>query len=282
MLTKLKAYTQVQSAPTLLLADPGSIYSDKLQITNITGLEPVKSTITTTQFASIDGGAFTGANTPSRNIVLTVKPNVDWSSMTIDDLRTLVYLYFMPKSLVQLVFEDDTKPAVTIYGYVESCEDTKFSAAVQFAISIICPDPYFTSLDPIVLTGTTENSYAVQDTITYNGDIPTGIVVDVDAAAGEPVAHTVQIQTVDPSVSIFKATGSVSPHQRYVMSSEAGRKYVDIIRNDWPNAVISLLDKMDTASVWPLFQPGDNPFAVITDTGHHDWTLTYYERFGGI
>lgn len=281
MLTKLKVYTAVQSAPTLLLTDPGQIQADKLQITKITGLNPVKAAINTSQFASIDGVAFTGSNTPGRNIVLTIRPNPDWATWTIDSLRKLIYLYFLPKSSVQLVFEDDTNPPVTIFGYVESCEDDKFSNDVQFQVSILCPDPYFSSLNPIVITGTTENSYAVQDTITYNGDVPTGIKVEVDNVVGEAETATIQIQTVDPSISIFEVAALVNADQYFVMSSVAGNKYVDTVRIT-TGIVISLLSKFQAGSVWPILVPGDNPFAVVSDVGNHNWTLTYYERFGGL
>jgi hypothetical protein len=29
-------------------------------------------------------------------------------------------------------------------------------------------------------------------------------------------------------------------------------------------------------------QPGENDFSVITNAGVQDWTLTYYERYGGL
>lgn len=279
MLTNIKAYTAVSAAPTLPLAVPGLIQTDPFQITNITGLEPVKSAINTASFASIDGAAFTGSNMPVRNIVLTVKPNPDWVTWTVDSLRKLLYLYFSPKNVVQLVFQDDVLPDRTIFGYIESCEDIRFSDDVRFQISIICPDPHFASLNPIVVTGVTSNSYS-PSTITYNGDTPTGIKLEVDFVSGQAATGTIQVQTVNPSVSQFKATARVDSHEYFVMSSVAGNKYVDTVRNTTAT-VVSLLSKL-IASAWPKLVPGANPFSVITDVGHHNWILTYYERFGGL
>jgi hypothetical protein len=44
----------------------------------------------------------------------------------------------------------------------------------------------------------------------------------------------------------------------------------------------NLLSKMQEGSQWPIFQPGENEFSVITDQGGQDWELTYFERFGGL
>ena len=33
---------------------------------------------------------------------------------------------------------------------------------------------------------------------------------------------------------------------------------------------------------WPILQPGENEFSVITDQGVQDWELIYFERFGGL
>ena len=39
---------------------------------------------------------------------------------------------------------------------------------------------------------------------------------------------------------------------------------------------------MQEGSLWPILQPGENEFSVITDQGVQDWELTYFERFGGL
>lgn len=280
MITKVKAYTSKAGVDTLLLADPGSIVNDLLQITNITGLGPVKGIINTSEFPTIDGAAFTGSSIPSRNIVITLNPNPDWTTWTVETLRKLIYLYFQPKLLVQLVFEDSVKPAVTILGYVESCEPNQFTKDGTFQISIICPYPYFTSLDPIVVTGRTTNVYTPTD-IDYNGDIESGIHVEVDAHTGETTPASIGVQTTDPATEFFTVATWIDANQKFVMNSVPGNKYVDNVRPTG-NIVIGLLEYRVAGSQWPTLQPGTNPFSVITDAGSHDWTLTYFERFGGL
>ena len=99
MLTKLQAYSSWESAQTLLLPDSGREETDRLQIRNIDGLNPVKGTVNTSPFGSVDGAAYTGTDIDTRNIVLTIRPNPDWDQWTIEGLRKLVYSYFMPKLL---------------------------------------------------------------------------------------------------------------------------------------------------------------------------------------
>lgn len=279
-ITKVKAYTSWANATTLPLADPGRIETDLLQITNIAGLDPVKATINTSQFTNVPGAAFTGSNLPARNIVLTVNPNPDWATWTVESLRKLIYLYFQPQSAVQLVFEDDVKPPVTIFGYVESVIGNKFLKDGTFQISIICPYPYFTSLNPIVVTGTSHNAYTPR-VITYNGDVEAGIKLEVDFTTGQAIPGVIGIRTSATPTFVATAPEEIDTHQYYIMSSVSGNKYIDAVRIA-SGTVVSLLSKLQSGYIWPTLKPGNNSFDVITDVGNHNWTLTYYERFGGL
>ena len=277
MITKVKGYTS-RANPTLLpLAVPGRIETDLLQITNISGLDPVKASISTTQNSDNPGAAFTGSSLPFRNIVLTIRPNPDWIDWTVESLRKLLYLYFQSGLQVQLVFEDDAKPPVTIFGYVESFVGNQFTKDGTFQISIVCPYPYFTSLNPIVITGRTTNVYTPQ-VIDYDGDVETGVVVEVDSHAGQAKPSLVKVET---GLGTFTVNNWIDANQKFIMSSVDGDKFVDNVRPA-DGLVIGLFDYVQDGSVWPTFDFGANSFSVITDAGSHDWTLTYYERFGGL
>lgn len=280
MLSKVKAYSQLAGLATLTPDPAGSEYTDFIRIRSITGLDPVKATINTSQFVSVPGGVFSGSNIPSRNVVLTLKPNPDWVTWTVESLRKLIYLYFPSGSPVQLVFEDDVKPPVTIFGYVEDCSVNPFVKDVELQVSIICPDPYFSSLNPIVVTGRTVNAYSPAN-VTYNGEIPAGVILEIDDHSGEADATRLQIQTMDPATGVFIVDGTVNPEQKFIMSSLPGNKYVDTVRLT-TGVVVGLLGKIEDGYSWPTLSPGSNPVSIITDAGSHDWTLTYYERFGGL
>lgn len=278
MLTELRAYSAWASAPVLALDENGRPETDLIQVRNIDGLDPVKAAINTTPFGSIDGAAFTGANvTTGRNIVITLHPNPDWSDWSFEGLRRLIYSYFMPKLRTRLVFYSDDIPPVEISGYVESVEVNPFVKDVELLVSIICPDPYFSSVDPKVVTGKSSDS-AVD--IQYNGNIEAGINVEISrASGGSPTAMT--IQAGDPALSYFTVSAGVSSTMYFLMNSLPGQKYVQNV-GIGSGLITNLLSKMKTGSKWPVLQPGENDFDILTDVGVQDWQLTYYERFGGL
>jgi hypothetical protein len=286
VLTEVKAYSSWHSAPTLLLSDNGRAETDLIQIRNIEGLDPVKASVNTSPFGSVDGEAHVGSSVQSRNIVLTVRPNPNWDTWSYESLRRLLYSYFMPKRPTRLVFYSDDIPPVEISGIVESVEANQFSNDPELLVSIICPDPYFTSLDPIVITGQAvrpedrDEGDVVE--INYEGTIETGIYVKVTYTSNPPPTF-IGIQIGDPAISYFNVVASVSSSKYFEMSSLSMRKFVQNV--DIGSGIITnLLSKVQIqeGSSWPTFQPNENEFAVITDVGVQDWELTYFERFGGL
>lgn len=279
MLTEVKAYSAWRSAPTLPLSAGSLAEADLIQVRGIDGLDPVKAGVSTTPFGSIDGDSVTGASVPSRNIVLTLHPNPDWKNWTNEALRRLIYAYFMPKLNIRLVFISDDMPAVEIFGVVESVSANSFSKDQEYQVSIICPDPYFTAVDPIVLTGLSNDDPI---DIEYNGNIETGIYVKLTKTP-DPPPSDIGVQIGDPRITYFAVFGTVSSTLYFEMSSLNFAKYVQNV--DLSTGVITnLLSKVhiQEGSLWPLLQPGTNEFSVLTDAGNHDWELSYFERFGGL
>lgn len=270
MLTEVKAYSSWRSAPTLPLNPSGRAETDLIQIRDIQGLDPVKASVTTSQYGAIDGASFTGSSVDTRNIVLTIRPNPDWQTWTYEKLRRLIYSYFMPKRLTRLVFYSDDLIPLTISGIVEDVSINMFSKDPEFTVSIICPDPYFTALDPTVITGITGDDPV---DIEYNGSVEAGINLKVSWTSG----------TVPTNIAIpnFSVDATVNNLLYFEMGSVPMRKFVqNIDMND--GSIKSLLDDIAEGSTWPILEIGTNSFFVETDHGVQDWELTYYERFGGL
>jgi Phage tail protein RIFT-related domain len=282
VLTEVKAYSSWQSAPTLLLSNNGRAETDLIQIRNIDGLDPVKASVNTSAFGSVDGAAYTGSSVLSRNIVLTIHPNPDWDNWSYESLRRLLYAYFMPKSQTRLVFYSDDLPPVEISGIVESVTANPFSKDPEFLVSIICPIPYFTALDPEVITGQSVRSGGAVASIDYNGSIESGIHVEVSFVSGA-APTMIGIQIGDPTISYFTVNATVSSSMYFEMSSLPMQKFVQNV-NIGSGVITNLLSKVAVreGSDWPILQPGENNFSVITDVGVQDWELTYFERFGGL
>lgn len=284
MLTEVKAYSSLQTAPSLLLNETGRAETDFIQIRNIDGLDPVIASVGTTPYGSSDGEAYVGSSVLSRNLVLTLRPNPDWDMWSPEALRRLLYSYFMPKQALRLLFISDDMQDVDIRGVVESFAANQFSKDPEYLASVICPDPYFSATTPVVLTGQA-NDAGID--IEYSGSIPGGIQVEVDWRSGtNPTAISIEIGNPDLSTFEVAAPNLVSSTDYFRMSSFPRSKYVENVVVSGPNAgkITSLLSNVtvEEGSEWPMLQPGTNSFQVVTDQGVQDWTLSYLEKFGGL
>lgn len=284
MLTEVKAFSSWRSAPVLPLTEGARAEADLIQVRNIDGLDPVKASVNTTPYGAIDGASYVGSSVLSRNIVLTLHPNPDWDTWTYESLRRLLYSYFMPKRDTKLVFYSDDMAPVEISGHVESCEVNIFTKDPELRVSIICPDPYFLSHDPVVITGQTVRPEGAVSVVEYNGTVETGIIVKV-TSVDVPDPTDIAIQIGDPLLeyTYFAADATVSPTKYFELSSLPMKKYVQNVEIG-SGIITNLLSKVtiQEGSLWPTLQPGENEFCVITDQGVQDWELRFYERFGGL
>lgn len=277
MLTKVQTYSTWASAQALPLDSSGRAETDLIQVRNIAGLEPVKATINLSPYGSVDGGSMIGRRVDTRNIVLTLHPNPDWDIWTFTSLRKLLYKYFMPKSLVRLVFYSDDIPPVEIYGYVEDFGANIFSQDPEFVLSVLCPDPYFTSVDPIVITGITVAEIAALQEIVYDGDIETGFNLVVDYNTNPTTNVKLKMNS-----TLFDVDCSVNAAMRFEMNSIPGSKYVRNV-NLSTGAIINLLSKVKDGYTWPTLIPGKNYVLISSDdVVGQTWTLTYFNRYGGL
>lgn len=280
MITQIKAYTELEDAPTLPIDVDGSAETDLIQIRDIQGLDPVDASIGTSQYGSVDGASPTGNTVNTRNIVMTIGLNPDWGTNTYSSLRRLIYGYFIPKRRVKLEFYCDDMADVQILGYVEKVTINPFSKDPEFQISIICPDPHFTAIEESIFTGHTDDAPL---TIDYQGSVPAGILVKVsDSGAAAP--GTIGVNIGVPPYIQFLAGATVASDMYFELSSVPLRKWIRNVMDS--EEIISLLgsEYVDESGsfTWPVLQPGENKIAIVTDVGSHDWTLRYFERFGGL
>lgn len=282
MLTEVKAFSSWSSAPKLLLNPSGRAETDLIQVRNIEGLDPVKASVSTSPFGSIDGASYTGSSVLSRNIVLTLSPNPDWNIWSYESLRQLLYSYFMPKRITRLVFYSDDMIPVQISGIVESVEVNMFSKDPEIKVSIICPNPYFIALNPIVRTGQTVRPGGATIIVNYNGTIESGMFIKVTSLTA-PNPTFISIQLGDPQISYFAVEATVDSSKYFEMSSLPMQKFVQNVDIN-TGVITNLLSKIyiQEGSLWPILQSGENEFCVITNQGVQDWELTYFERFGGL
>ena len=279
MLQTLRAYSSWSSAVEMPLEPLGRAETDYLKIRNIEGLGPVTAAINTSPLGSMDGDNYVGSAVGARNIVITIKPNPDWATWTYEGLRQLLYKYFMPKKLVRLVFETDEIPPVEIYGYVESNEPKIFSKDGEINVSIICPYPYFTSVSPVIVDGSTADPGT---TIEYAGTVETGFQVQIAWASGVDAEYVV-VQTGDPTVYALRVSPvpNIDEDHYLMVGTVPGQKYVQTVEAA-TGLITNQLSRLDAGFSWPFFEPGENLLLVSSHTPTLDWVLTYYNRYGGL
>lgn len=109
---------------------------DMFKVTNISGLEPPKLAIYSSNVYTIAGEVFNYAKDEKRNIVIEMYlvNNIDY------DIKQLVTA-FKSSQKITLIFDD----MFTIDGYVETLTYDEFSDKVACQISIMCLYPYFLS-----------------------------------------------------------------------------------------------------------------------------------------
>lgn len=268
------------------------IETDYIQILNIEGLGPVKASISLMDSGSKPGQISLGSSIPARNIVLTLRPNPDWITWTPEQLSQVIYAYFTPEHTVQLDFwseELDTTASIT--GIVESCEPNRFSKDPEYIISILCPDPYFTlgeiqNIEHPIAQPESWTEDGTQYPALMSGNAPVGFKLKVG-----PIGFSSDLifylggpgSIFVPYLSTFRINYDMSG-KIIELNTIPGERYLRLIDPD-TGSYISILDAITSESIWPVFAPGGNRFALMTADETEDpgnFELTYRERYGSI
>jgi Phage tail protein RIFT-related domain len=279
MLNTVEVYSSSQLAEAVSFNNSDFIENDFVHVINIDGLDPVTASIDVVSSGNVDGAISLDTQVPTRNIVMTLRPNPDWTTWTYEQIRKLIYSYFIPKTDVKLIFDsDEIGTPVEIVGVVESCSANPFTKDPEYAISLICADPYFATVDPIVATGSVidpSNWSAGKSTILNKGSVPIGIELKL------PVGFNAEIyvQTGDSPDSTFHVIDVVTGV--FAMNSIPLHKFIKEI-NSSDGSFVNLLSKLQLGSQWPVLEPGINSFAVMGPSVGFPWELTYHEKYGGV
>jgi hypothetical protein len=286
MITDLSVFTPSITTPPLPIVD-GFAASDPIQIKNIDGLGPTAATIDSTEYGSVDGEFYTGGSVGKRNIVLTVGLNPAWGNQTIEDLRQILYSYFMPKNFVTLKFTSTHMATVQIVGYIESFEPNLFAKEPEYQISIICPSPYFAAVDATTITGTTRALTSTSTfEIDYQGNVPCGFTVDVTLPSGGTVyTGEIRVASTKPATSLFSVVGTVDTTKSVEISTLPGNKYANQIPVS-AGVPSNILGAVAPGSIWLQIAKGVNLFQILINrtgsTTQLNWSLVYNALYGGL
>lgn len=273
MLTMVEARTAAGTLLTLPLED----VSDGLIINNIDGLGPVKATVVTSSFASMDGVQFQSIRREARNIVIKLDLEPDYSSDSVQDLRDRLYAFFMSKMAISLRFIRSEGLEVDIDGYVESCEPDIFSQEPAVNISVICTNPDLIDITAVEIEGDTVAD-TTETLIDYPGTVETGIIftMTLDRDLDE---LTIFHRAPDNTITSFELTAEMLTGDILTINTVAGSRSIILNRS---STLSSLLYGLSKQSKWTELTRGENYIRVYAVGDPIPYEITYLKRYGGL
>lgn len=274
MLTLVEARTIQGTLLSLPLADQSS----GITVQNIDGLDPVKATIVSSSFTSLDGAQYQSSRRDIRNITMTLGLNPpDYVATSVSSLRSQLYGFFMPGSVVSLRFYVSDDLYLDIMGRVESFTAPLFSNEPTADLSILCMDPDFVDPNTVSLSGSSVATSA-ETHVVYSGTTNTGFTFtfDVNRAVSE---FTIYCRAPDDTISILDFSASLVADDVVVIDTVRGERSVTLTR---AGVVSSLLYGMASQSSWVGLMPGDNYIRVYAVGAAVPYTIDYSNRYGGL
>lgn len=304
MIKTVRVTNYLGESLTLELKNPWDV---GIAITKIEGLGPVKADINSTEISSGDGARFNSARIGTRNIVFTFRL---LEAPTVEDSRQKTYKYFPIKTNVTLLFETDNR-LCQITGYVESNKPNIFSEEEDTQISIICPNPYFISMenggmnsvvffgseptfefpfsnesltDPLIIFGNIK--LRQEEVVLYDGDSQVGFTIKMHAL-GEVRQITIYNTKTRESMKIDtdvlnEITGSgIIAGDEITISTIKGDKHITLLRDGEETNILNALGKdVD----WFQLAKGDNRFAYICEYGAEnlEFSINYQTLYEGV
>jgi len=255
--------------------------TEGIVVKEIEGLDPVHATVVSTSFAQLDGTMLQSIKREERNIKikLGVEPDIDTGSVR--DIRSRLYRFFMPKSVVKLRFYDNDV-AYWIEGVVEDFPFPLFTDDPEGNASIICNDPNFFNPIARIVEGTTTSSDDELE-VNYGGSIETGIRFqlfpdrDVDAFEIYHRRPDNSLRTLEFALS---ESDPLSAGTVLTITTQPGAKGVSTL--DLLGTERSPLYAVSPTSDWIQMQPGINHLRVYANGAPVPFQIEYTEKFGGL
>lgn len=273
MLTVVEITTAQGATLVLPLGDPQGGYV----VDDIDGLDPVKATMVSSSFAQLDGEQYQSSRRESRNIILKLSLEPDFDTGTVAALRTRLYTFLMPKSLVRMRFYADGEPTVDIYGRVETFDSPRFVKEPTATISLICHQPDFYSPIPVVVPGLTTSTMA-ETLIAYTGSVETGLVMTIKPARALP-AFAIHHRPADDTIRKLEFEEPLLAGDTLVISTVPGSKSAILTRAGTSSSVLFGITPF---SNWLELFPGPNNLRVYAEGAPVPYSIEYTTRFGGI
>ncbi len=273
-------------------------YGEKLELTNnpnyivyqIDGLQPPNAIINTTKIASMDGTRFNSASANERNVVIYLTIEGDCETNRIN-----LYKYVKTRKYVKFYYKNSSRD-VYIDGYVESMQIAMFEIKQKMQISILCPQPYFKSINnsfiefasvsaafvfPFAYTAE-GGPFSVMErgamqTVSNAGEIENGIIINMKATGQALNPQVYNISTNE----YFKLSVELAEGDEIIINTNKTQKSVILIHDGTRSNIIN---NMDIGSKWFQLLPGDNIFSADADEFPENifCSITHVDEFEGV
>lgn len=272
---------EVRNSHGDLLSLPLGDISQGFSVKDIGGLDPVKSSFTSSSFAEVDGEEFESSRRDKRNITMKLGLEADFVTTTVKSLRNRLYAFFMPDTPIELRFYDDDDSIVYINGHVESCEAPLFTDEPEADISVICFDPDFVDTEIVTISNNT-TAVTTGDTgntlVHYTGSIKTGLIFALDVNRAVP-EFTIYHQPPDDTLRQLDFAAPLSAGDVLTINTIVGAKGATLTR---AGSDSSLLYGVSPQSSWITLMPGDNYIRAYALGAPVPFTLQYTNLYGGL
>lgn len=269
---------EVTTTSGATLALPLRDSSDGYLIKDIEGLDPVKATIVTSNFAQLDGTTFQSSRRESRNILfkLGLKPN--YATGSVEALKSRLTSFFRIGTMVRLRFYMESGLTVDIQGMVESNNCPLFAKEPEATISVMCFLPDFYVPEPVLATGNTD-WVPEPNIIQYDGDIETGFIFRM--TANRTLSDfTIEHRPEDGTLRVLHFNKNLSAHEELEISTIARAKGAWLIEGGVNRE--SVLYGITTWSDWLNLFPGKNDIRVYAEGTPIPYTIQYTNKYGGL
>lgn len=243
------------------------------QIVSVTGLEPPKANVYTNVIANMDGAKYKSSKMDMRNVVITVKINND-----VELNRQNLFSFFRSGQWCKIYFSN-TNRSVYCEGYVETISVPLFVKDERMQISIVCPNPYWKSLEEIVddiskvysnfefpfAIGEEGKEFSVIDlyrevTILNQSEIEGGMILTLQAQTDDVENPTIY----DSDTGQFiKLNITLNEGDIVIINTNKGEKSVTLIVDGIKTNAINYFA---TSSTWLQLKLGLNHFTYNADS----------------
>jgi hypothetical protein len=250
---------------------------DGIQINDIDGLDPVRATFVSSSYANSDGEQYQSARRGSRNITMKLDLDPDFITQTYSSLRSSLYSYFMPKSMVKLRFYMDSGLYVDIDAFVEDFAAPRFEEDPMVTISLMCFKPDFIDPRMVTIEGNTVND-GTNVSIDYPGNVESGMVLTLNVNR-DLSSFTIYNLGEDGVQQQLDFGQPLIAGDQLVVSSLKGSKGITLTRSGVSS---SMLYGRSAQSSWIEFNEGINLFRVYALGDPIPYELEYVVRYGAL